>query len=478
MFFDKPINRSINTFIVFAILIGLLAAVYLIHTDSGVQDAVSENTRLQGIDIGTYLDYDDQVRISSAYPVFQDSALTALCEQYVQEMAAQFREDLVLSTDGQAELNVQFTPYAAGDRYLSVVFTCLQTYGAGAPMQTQETLLIDTVARTTLALPDLFDSDSSFLTTLSTYCRQTLQHQGNPDKVASATVASVRSFSSFVLLDDTLRILFDSHEVADASGEPFSVDVPIAALKEQMRDDIQKNLQKTQNVFAPVSTPTPAPSTSPKSFFEGLLPTPTPDYSNHKLVALTFDDGPHRTYTQQVLDTLAEYDAVATFFVIGNRAEYYPELLQKIVAAGNEIGNHSYDHRCFTTLPMEEIKAQIEKTNDIIYQATGVTPAIIRPPYGVVSDAIAFEIGKPMIIWSVDPEDWKNHDSKAVSQYIVEHVKDGSIILMHDIYESSADAARLLIEELSKQGYQFVTVSQLMQIQSERGEDISLIFPQ
>ena len=185
--------------------------------------------------------------------------------------------------------------------------------------------------------------------------------------------------------------------------------------------------------------------------------------ANKPMVALTFDDGPHPKYTTEILKALKENDAVATFFVVGNRAEKYKSTIQDIIEGGNEIGNHTYDHKDLTKLSRKEIENEISKTAKILESITGKTPLITRPTYGSINKNVRLYTDSPLVLWSVDTQDWKSRDKKKIINKALNSVKDGDIILMHDIYKSTADAAKVIIKELKAKGYQMVTISELYQ---------------
>lgn len=184
---------------------------------------------------------------------------------------------------------------------------------------------------------------------------------------------------------------------------------------------------------------------------------------NRPMVALTFDDGPSPKNTPRILDALNRNDAKATFFVLGTEAKSNPEILRRMINEGHEIGNHSYDHKDLTKLSDEDIAYQIYHTQQIISDATGQTPALVRPPYGFFNVNLLERAPFPFILWSVDTLDWKNRDSRIISDYILETVADGDVILLHDLYDSTAAAMEQVIPELIRRGYQLVTVSELAQ---------------
>jgi peptidoglycan/xylan/chitin deacetylase (PgdA/CDA1 family) len=178
------------------------------------------------------------------------------------------------------------------------------------------------------------------------------------------------------------------------------------------------------------------------------------------MVALTFDDGPSQEYTPEILKILRENSAASTFFVLGLQADLYHDVLKQIVENGNEIGNHTFNHPDLTKVPEQVIKNQVQMTQEIVKRATGVTPLLLRPPYGSVNDAVK-KINMPLIRWSIDSLDWQSKNPEAIYKRVMENVKDGDIILMHDIYKTSSEAASRIIPELKRRGFRLVTVSAL-----------------
>ena len=181
---------------------------------------------------------------------------------------------------------------------------------------------------------------------------------------------------------------------------------------------------------------------------------------NKPMIALTYDDGPSK-YTKELLDLLKENNSAATFFVLGVQVNKYQDTIVQMIEDGNQIGNHSFDHKRLTTLNDEELYNQIDKTDNLIYETALYKPFVMRPPYGTTSEDLIEKLQKPIIKWSIDTRDWESRNSDAITDIILEKVKDGDIILMHDLYESSLEASKTVIPELIKRGYQLVTVSEL-----------------
>lgn len=185
------------------------------------------------------------------------------------------------------------------------------------------------------------------------------------------------------------------------------------------------------------------------------------------VVALTFDDGPSK-YTDDILDILDENDANATFFVLGNKVKYYSNTLRKMLKNGNEIGNHTFNHKSLNRLKIDDMLYQINSTQDIIYEYTGYTPLYLRPSYGNINHLLKEKTPLEIILWNVDPEDWKYKNSKVIANRALNKVNDGSIVLLHDTKKRTVEALKIIIKELKKEGYQFVTISELKEIKEIR----------
>lgn len=186
-------------------------------------------------------------------------------------------------------------------------------------------------------------------------------------------------------------------------------------------------------------------------------------------VALTFDDGPHPRYTKEILAILEEYHITATFFIIGVNAENYPQDLRRIVDAGCEIGNHTNSHRRMKDLSAEEIRSEITQCEDTVYRLCGVRPRVFRPPEGMMNDTvkqIVSEKGYQLVLWSIDTKDWALTPSNEIVATVKQQMRGGDIILMHDYVSggnTTCASLRCMIPMLLARGYEFVTVSELIQ---------------
>jgi peptidoglycan/xylan/chitin deacetylase (PgdA/CDA1 family) len=222
--------------------------------------------------------------------------------------------------------------------------------------------------------------------------------------------------------------------------------------------------QSTQpQTIQPHTTTVPQPATEPPNTAappqNGTIDPAKP------MVALTFDDGPS-PYTSHVLDLLEQYNCSATFFVVGNVVNARKDVVRRAYNMGCEIGGHSWSHRDLTKISEEDVRQELTKTSNAVQDITGTAPKFYRPPYGAVNSqvkSISADMGLPLICWSVDTRDWKTRNADAVYNSVMNETKDRSIVLVHDLHKTTADAMDRVIPALLDKGYQLVTVSQLME---------------
>ena len=205
----------------------------------------------------------------------------------------------------------------------------------------------------------------------------------------------------------------------------------------------------------------PAPEPAPPAKEEADAPR-TVDPAK-PMVALTFDDGPNASYSDKILDILEENHAVATFFEVGRNVANCPQPLSRMVELGCEIGSHSYVHKDLSKLSAEALMADLAAADQAFIDAVGFAPTLLRPPYGAVNRAVKHDTGRSVITWTVDTEDWRSQDTEKIVSYVKSLASlDGEIVLLHSSYETTVEAVRILIPWLIQQGYQLVTVSELM----------------
>lgn len=178
--------------------------------------------------------------------------------------------------------------------------------------------------------------------------------------------------------------------------------------------------------------------------------------------ALTFDDGPDSRYTPLLLDGLKERNVRVSFFLLGEKVEQYPELVERMQKEGHLVGNHTYHHVQLNKLNETKAREEILKTNNLIYETTGVYPLYLRPPFGAWKKNLELCVEMLPVFWTIDTLDWKVQNTEKIVHTVQEQIEDGAIILMHDEYDTSVEAALQVVDELKNQGYELVTVDQLI----------------
>ena len=192
------------------------------------------------------------------------------------------------------------------------------------------------------------------------------------------------------------------------------------------------------------------------------LVLPAEEKTEKKRIALTFDDGPHPIYTPQMLELLEEEQVPATFFLLGENVELYGDVVKDIAREGHLIGNHTYHHVQVTSLSLDEACKEIQETSDLIEELTGAGTEYVRPPFGTWNAELEERLNLIPVMWSIDTKDWTTQNVDWIVREAVKHAEDHDIILMHDSYQSTVDAVKRVIEQLEAEGFEFVTVDEII----------------
>ncbi|MDO4265995.1 MAG: polysaccharide deacetylase family protein [Eubacteriales bacterium] len=224
----------------------------------------------------------------------------------------------------------------------------------------------------------------------------------------------------------------------------------------------------------PESVPETAPETTPEAVPE-TQNAGTADTSNSNLVmsngrqldltkpmiALTYDDGPYAPVGNRIMAAAEQHNGRVTFFMVGSRVRSYTTEVKRMVSGGHEVANHTYDHKYLNKLDAASIRSQVVKCNDVIEEVSGVRPTLMRLPGGNKNKTVLSNVNMPIILWNIDTRDWATKNTQSTINAVLGKIKDGDIVLMHELYSSTAAATEALIPALAKQGFQFVTVSEL-----------------
>lgn len=379
------------------------------------------------------------------YPVTGIQKLDQTIEKYVKNIQTEFKQkhSSKLTLKDPAELNIDYEYWIIGKQYYNIVLTTFVTSPSMAhPIHEIKTFVYDADQQIFLNLDHIITPNWGNLKKIlienhkSCIFPQQLDLILNNDNVNNI---------KFTFTNHSITLYFNPYEIANGSCGIIKQEIPYSNFSIPIIEE-----ETTQNTFE-------------YQYKERNLSITKPT------IALTFDDGPSK-YTNDIIELLHEYDANATFFILGNKVEIYQDTLRKSLQYGNELGNHSYNHKSLTKLSLEELKEQIDTTNEIVKKTLDYEIRFLRPTYGAINQKLRKETNMEIVLWNVDTQDWKLRNSKKIAEKALHDIKDGKTILMHDIYKSTFESLKIILPELKKQGYQIVTVSELKEIQKLRNE--------
>ncbi|CAM5338133.1 hypothetical protein [Bacillus safensis FO-36b] [Bacillus safensis subsp. safensis] len=450
-----------------AVVIGAVAFFQNQQASGTEKKNVKQDTNYKDVEIVTLVNDGKFMRYAVNYPLFHQKELDDKIQSYANSALEHFKKTFSEAKDidenKRYELNIDYEMVHYAKQSAAIRFTTYTYTGQQSGTTNHLTINFDFQKKTFLDTKDLFLPKTNYLKKLSyiTYTELRKDKTLSKDQplLQKGTAPDAQNFSQFALKDKYVEFYFPASQVAAEDLGPQTLAIKKTLLKDILKPKYMDKLKNKNEMKEP----------NPKRKAV-KLPQKSKLDPNKKAIALTFDDGPNPATTSKILDALKANKGHATFFVLGSRVQYYPGMLADILKGGNEIGNHSYNHPLLTRLPLEEAVKQVKDTQQLIEKASGYTPTHFRPPYGGTNQDINHAIGMKVTLWDVDPEDWKIRNSQQITNRVLSHAADGRTVLMHDIYESSAQAAVKIIHELTKQGYQLVTVSELEQLKEERHE--------
>jgi peptidoglycan/xylan/chitin deacetylase (PgdA/CDA1 family) len=256
-------------------------------------------------------------------------------------------------------------------------------------------------------------------------------------------------------------ILMGSAGCSSTDKQPTQAELAAARRATPAEDAVLQDNPLAKRLNKPSSMPSVPPAGARISYSSVNITQP--------VVAMTFDDGPHPSLTPKLLDLLKERNIKCTFFLIGQNVKAYPQIVRRIIAEGHEIGAHTYTHCSLTSRSDAQIRSELQRSEEVLMSAANYRPQLIRPPYGAINTRIKqlmfSEFGYSTIMWSVDPQDWRRPGVSVVTSRLVSGARPGAIMLAHDIHPPTIQAMPAMFDQLLAKGYQFVTVSQLMNME-------------
>ena len=399
-------------------------------------------------------------KVSIEYPITKNNKINKTIAQVITRDDRDFRyiATNVLSFNQPMTETISYQITHNNSAALSIIVNIKQDIHGAHPVSLTHFWTFDKKSGEVISLSDLTEQSEKAAEEIVVAARnninETIKQRQQAELDLSETITQ-ETLSNFVITDGGNSLAWPIGQASllpSAYGE-MTIKVPIAAVAKYLQNPTARKLANVPKPPEPKPAPKPAPA----------VPAPAPTTGN-KVIALTFDDGPG-PYTAHLLDVLDQYGAKATFFLIGSKVSSQANVVRSIHARGHQLGNHSWSHPELPKLPAGQIAGEIDRTNDAIKQATGVTPAILRPPYGAVNGVVLEQLrlrGMSSILWSVDTRDWADRNSDIVCSRAVAGARPGAVILMHDIHQTSVSAVPCILSALKQQGYSFVTVQGLI----------------
>ncbi|MDJ0332277.1 polysaccharide deacetylase family protein [Planococcus sp. S3-L1] len=395
---------------------------------------------IPGIKIVTETSTDASAPFVLQYPQTEYSTHNKAVFQYIERAKENY---LTKTQNGKVEgdLTISYEIISHSSKKYSIALTTNRVIGEASEQQRIESFHWNLETGENFTIKDVLENDSKHLMMLSTlvrhnlYNNSTLSNEFSQDKIRLETQPTWENFDQFVVTDKSITFYFAESEEEIGLVNSIVTTIPLTTINELLAEPFQLLIEEDEVTQAPAETT--------------------------KKVALTFDDGPNPKTTVQILEILNKYDAKATFFMLGNRVQAYPEIAKQVREEGHEISNHSWNHPDLTKLSTEKVQREIQDTNTIIEMVTGEKSTSFRPPYGAVNAAVRQQTNLPIVLWDVDTLDWQDRDAHQLLVNVKRDVKGGSIILMHDIHQSTADGLDAVLAYLQSEDYTFVKASDL-----------------
>ncbi|WP_438311373.1 polysaccharide deacetylase family protein [Sporosarcina sp. FA9] len=430
-----------------------------------------------GIKIVTETSNDSYTPFAIQYPQSIHSTFNEKITFYVNNAKQNYlntmQNNMLLGLKSAGELNISFETFPHYSGNYSFVMVVANNYGSVRGMTEIRSFHLNPISGEAIEIQDIFYHDQKRLELVSESVRSLLFNDPALKNVLFLEEANINTepvwenFNNFAITNDEIIFYFPELKLA-----PQSAGMPITAVPLREIDKVLANSYRDLEIMnSPISnktdsepiednkiTETPPPKNDTTESVENSVESTK---NEMKQVALTFDDGPDPMVTTQILETLKKYEAKATFFMLGSRVEYYPEIAKKVKDDGHELGNHTWNHSDLTKASNEKVQSEINRTSSIIEDVTGVKATAFRPPYGAVNKTVRSQTVLPVYLWDVDTLDWKHRNANQLLASVQNKTKNGSIILMHDIHQSTADGLDAVLSYLQSEGFEFVSVSDL-----------------
>lgn len=464
-------RKVLSVFIMFLVAVVLSGCAALDRSKDKEKNLIPEDS------LGQIQEHTKEYVVFANYPELGISKIDNQIKDYVQNEINDFKnklpQDVQEEQEGyegydeiKYEMHFSYENIINNEKIVVIEFREYNNYNENKGHHVVNTKIFNKKTSKEIGLSEFFTSDD-YINKLSDIIKDKLKEQlkddYKDDQVNKALDSGGESLSVFELLPDKkIEFIFEPGRVADESRGVIRVEINLDELSDVL------NQENIELVYTDIN----------EEFFErndnnidenGQAEEKKDnqvkkegDGGDGKNIALTFDDGPAAS-TPKLLDLLKNEGIKATFFVLGKNVSVHQDIIDRMVKEGHQVGMHSWDHPQLTRLSAAQIQDQFNRTHDVIEKAaSGYNSQLVRPPYGAIDQNVENALPYPLILWNVDPDDWKDRNSDIVYQRVVSNTKPGSIVLSHDIYETTVDAYPRIIEYFKNNGYSFVTVGELL----------------
>ncbi|MBO1004355.1 polysaccharide deacetylase family protein [Pseudogracilibacillus auburnensis] len=420
------------------------------------KEAISVKINSEQIDTGIKLQSEtkeaDSFTSFVTYPYTEIEAIDLPVRKWVLEQEKLFHEEIeqiemMFGENIEAHFNLQTEIKKINDDLFSILMTVEQHVNEENEYSLLQTFTIDLQAEKIVELNDIMNKAEEIGNELFLLFKDNIPEKSTFDEDSLRDKLQNIQHINWVIDNDNINFYFNPNEIGNK--KIIEINIPLIKLHKYLTDEMTSIL---------ISDEMAQEIKRESSDESDKLKT------NGKYIALTFDDGPDEEVTPRILETLREYNAKATFYMLSQKATNNPELAKQVADEGHEIGNHSITHANLNTVGASRIHSEVVGSMEQIEKATGVKPTTFRPPYGEFNQTVinqAADSNQSIIMWSVDTLDWKHRNANSVFENM-KLARSGSIVLMHDIHATTADALPQIMEYLTEQGFEFVTVSELL----------------
>lgn len=399
-------------------------------------------------------------KVSIEYPITENEKINRLISESIDKIDRDFQNTVLLATvfDKPMTETIGYQVTHNTSEALSIVVNIKQDMNGAHPASMTQFWTFDKKSGEVVGLADFTEQSDEAAEAIISAAKDNISQiikQRQQPEIDLNEIINKEALSNFIITNDGNALAWPLGQASllPSSYGELTITVPISSVSKYLQNPTARKLANIPKPPEPKPEPAPAPA----------APTPAPTTGN-KVIALTFDDGPG-PYTEKLLDILDKYDAKATFFLIGSKVSARANTLRRMQSRGHQLGNHSWSHPELNKVSAEQLASEIDQTNNAIKQAVGTKPNIIRPPYGAFNRAVLEQFrqrGMSAVVWSVDTRDWADRNSEIVCSRAVAGARNGAVILMHDIHQTSVNAVPCILDSLKQQGYSFVTVQNLI----------------